>query len=372
MSAKTDLPGKDTLSYRILTLTGICGELPADLPCRLAKSTCYPDTVISSLKKKRLLKTYYRDHLRGYRLCPRAKALLLREHPDRFSFYLTGNAETNLLKSEVTRRLRLHHMAETCVCMMNAGVLVLRDEKPGIFVPGHHPVPSLTEASFYSSREIKETGIETVKIRGSRMMGALLTPDGIYLTYHAGSQLHKWEYRSEYKARVLLQLLCQQQLPAQYASVRACAILLGDGMEPFYQILSTADSASRCFFLLDGNYEHFYYFTNDHYGEVLIRLLCRKEDMSLLNRILSQDLFPKDPGQPFEHDALDADRDPVLFCYFMDIPRLQKFLTATTLQNRSGTIICFDFQQEVLRRLCHKDIRFQTISFEKFKRRFYP
>lgn len=30
-------------------------------------------------------------------------------------------------------------------------------------------------------------------------------------------------------------------------------------------------------FLLDGNYEHFYYLTNDHHGEVLLRLCCTEK-----------------------------------------------------------------------------------------------
>lgn len=370
---KTTLPGPDTIAYRFLALTAICGEFPADLLYRLPGSASYQETVISSLKKGRLIKTYYRDRLRSYRLGTRAKSLLLESSPGRFSFYLTGNAETNLLKSEVTRRLRLHRIAETYVSMMNAGVSVFRDEKPPVFAPKSLPLPPLERAAFFNSREIKEIGIETVKIRGSRMMGVLLAPSGIFLTYNAGSQLHKWEYRAEYRAKVLLQIiLCQQRMLSQYADTTAYALLLGNGMEPFYQILSSADSPTRCFFLLDGNYEHFYYFTNDHRGEVMLRLLCDPDTTAALNGILSQGLYEKDPGQPFEHDALDEQGNPVLFGYFLDIPRIQRFFTALNLQERTGTLICFDFQKEVLQRLCSERVQLQTISFEKFERRFFP
>ena len=370
---KTTLPGKDTLAYRFLELTAICGEFPADLLPRFPGSASYQETVISSLKKSRLLKTYYRDRLRGYRLGTRAKALLLESNPERFSFYLTGNAETNLLKSEVTRRLRLHRIAEIYVCMMNAGVSVFRDEKPDVFAPDPQSLSPSREAAFYNSREIKEVGIEAVKIRGSRMMGALLAPTGIFLTYNVGSQLHKWEYRAEYRAKVLLQIiLCQQRMVSQYAGCSACGLLYGDNLDPFYQIFASADSGTRCFFLLDGNYDHFYYFTNDHYGEVLTKLLCDPDRTSALNGVLSQGLYAKDPGQPFEHDALDEQGNPVLFGYFLDIPRIQRFFTALNLQDRPGTLICFDFQEEMLRRLCNENIHLQTISFEKFERRFYP
>ena len=140
----------------------------------------------------------------------------------------------------------------------------------------------------------------------------------------------------------------------------------------FYQILSAADTASRCFFLLDGNYEHFYYLTNDHYGDTLLKLLCSPEKITELDRMLMQGLSPKDTGLPIEHDALDGDGSPVLFGYFLDIPRINRFHTALQLQERTGTLVCFDFQKEVLHRFCGRQVEFSTISFEKFERRFFP
>lgn len=367
------LPGKDTQSYRLLELTAICGEFPADLLPRLPGSTSYKETVICSLKKEKLLKTYYRDRLRGYRLGRRAKLLLLSGQPERFSFYLTGNTDTNLLKSEYSRRLRLHRMAEVYVLMQNAEISVFRDKKPQIFAPDGAPVSQLNEPAFYSSREIKELGIEMVKIRGSRTMGILLAPSGPFLVYNSGPDTAKWDYRSEQKAKVLLEiLLCRQRLAPQYAQMQIQGILTGHGMEPFYQILASADSHTRCFFLLDGNYEHFYYLTNDHCGEVLLKLLCDPEKTQTLNRILSEGLYPRDCKSLIEQDAVDGDGNPVLFGYSLDIPRISRFLSALRIQERTGTLICFDFQQDMLSRLCGESVLIQTISFCKFERRFFP
>ena len=50
-----------------------------------------------------------------------------------FTFCLTGDAETNRLKSEANRRFRLHRLAETYITMGNAGVLLYPDEKPKVF-----------------------------------------------------------------------------------------------------------------------------------------------------------------------------------------------------------------------------------------------
>lgn len=372
MNTKNKLPGKDTQGYQLLELIAICGEFPANLLSRLPGSTSYKETVVWSLKKEKLLRTYYRDKLRGYRLGRLAKALLLKEQPKRFSFYLTGNTDTNLLKSEFSRRFRLHRMAEIYVLMQNAGVSVFRDEKPQVFAPDGSPVSRIEAPAFYNSREIKELGIEMVKIRGSRAIGALLALSGIFLIYNSGSDTSKWDYRSEQKAKVLLEIiLCRQRLSSQYARTQIQGVLFGNGMEPFYQILVSADSQTRCFFLLDGNYEHFYYLTHDRYGEALLKLLCDPDRILALNRILSEGLSPKNCGSLIENDAIDSEGNPVLFGYFLDIPRISRFLSGLQLQNRSGTLVCFDFQMDMLSRLCGEYVRLSSISFEKFERRFF-
>ena len=112
------------MAYRLLSLTAISGEFPTDQLNRLPGSPYYLESVVTALKKDGLLRTYYRDKLRGYRLGPRAKATLLESRPDRFASYLTGDTDTNRLKCEIDRRLRLHRLAETYVTMDNAGVCV--------------------------------------------------------------------------------------------------------------------------------------------------------------------------------------------------------------------------------------------------------
>lgn len=91
---------------------------------------------MTSLKKSGLLRTYYRDRLRGYRLGAKAKAALLDGWPERFSPYLTGDTDTNRLKSEVNRRLRLHRLAETYVTMDNAGIGSFRMKSRRSFAAG--------------------------------------------------------------------------------------------------------------------------------------------------------------------------------------------------------------------------------------------
>ncbi len=220
MRPAESLPDRQTVGYMLLELTAISGELPADQLRRLSGGDSYKLNVVRVLKSKKLLNTYYRDRLRGYRLTASAKKGLCFQNPDRFSFALTGSAETNLVKSEITRRLRLHRVAETTVTMMNGGVLIFRDEKPNVFSPNWSEAARLTinAPAFYNSREIKEMGTVFTKIRGARSVGVLLTPADVFVVYNLGNALMKWEYKSEMRTKALMKtVLCRERLPNQYA-----------------------------------------------------------------------------------------------------------------------------------------------------------
>lgn len=105
------LPRRDTQRYQLLELIALSGDFPAELLSRLPGGSTYKESVVKSLKREGLIRTFYRDHLRTYRLTAKAKAQLMAEQPDRFAFYLEGNSDTNLLKGEITRRLRLYQLS---------------------------------------------------------------------------------------------------------------------------------------------------------------------------------------------------------------------------------------------------------------------
>ena len=328
---------------------------------------------MTALKKSGLLRTYYRDRLRGYWLGARAKSALLDGWPERFASYLTGEAETNRLKSETTRRLRLHRLAETYVTMDNAGVGIYPDEKPKVFAPQGFNGEAVIYPAFYSSREVKDMGVDTTQIRSSRFAGVLLSPTGIYATYNSGAALMKWRYKSELRVKTLLwSVLCQQRLAGQYRTENVYGLVLGDSMELGYQILTSTGGAKHDYFMLDGSYDHFYFLTNDHQGEVILALLCDPVKTAELDRILSQGLTVGNPGRAIEQDAAEPDGTPVLFGYFCDLPRIVRFNTSLELMERPGTLICFDFQADVLRRYCGGRVRLQTIDFTKFEGRLFP
>lgn len=167
-SQSPTLPSHNSLNYELLSLTAICGEVPCGCSARLTASESYRKKVVTSLTHDKLLRIFSRHHLRGYRLGVRGKRLLLQQEPERFKFYLSGCSDTNAIKSEVSRRIRLHRIAQTYVTMLNAGALIYRDEKPPIFFPTASGPLLIEHPCFYDSHEMKEAELEMLKIRGSR------------------------------------------------------------------------------------------------------------------------------------------------------------------------------------------------------------
>lgn len=351
------------------------GELPADQINRLSGGGRYKANLIKSLKQKKFITTYYRDKLRGYRLTVNSKNALLAENRERFESLLTGSIETNQPNYEITRRLRMQSIAETLVTMQNIGVKIYKDDKPDIFSVNNNPEEtiSVTFPVFYNSREIKELGSNFVKIHGARSVGVLLTESTIFVAYNTCGSLMKWKYNSEIRVKGLISnTLCRERLPHQYRHDDIRGLMLGDSMEQVYQLLTSSGGSKRNYFVLDSTYNNFIYLPNDYNGEAVLKLLCDTEKTNELNHILSQDLDEHNPGMLVENDAVDKNGYPVLFAYDCDMPRIVRFNSAITNYSGKGTIICFDFQVDALKRYCCDDITFQSIKIDKFKRRFFP
>lgn len=359
----------DTLSDLLLTLVALSGELPTSQICRLPSTPGYQSKVIKLLKKDGLLVSYYRNGLRGLRLTLTAKKRLLTEHPDWFLPYLSGTTETNRLKSDILRRLRLHRMAEVLVTMFNAGVVVFPWEKPALFSPTPPAAaPYIGQPIYYNSREIKEIGPQANFIRGSRATGVLLADSGLFMVYNTGPGQMKWEYNSELRLNNLLQTeICQHRLVKQFLNVKQTPIVFGSDMEQMAPLMDVGGDGRHNYFVLDGLFEHFYYLTSDHQGELVLRLLCDAEQRTVLDDILSQDLAPRRPDWIVENDAMDGE-SPVLFAYTCDMPRIKRFDTALELHGKTGTLFCFDFQEKAMRQICGSGVDIQCIDFDVYER----
>lgn len=355
---------KDTQAHQLLQLIALCGEFPTSQLHRLPAYQ-YKRKLITRLKDTGYLLSYYRDKLRGYRLTKQAKQHLLCQHPEKFSLYLNAGNDISNPKSEPARRLRLHRMAETTVSMLHSSISVFADEKP---VLCSEQCGGISSPVYYNSLELKQ-GQEFTKVKNSRAMGVLLSRHCIYPVYNTGDHVLKWNYKAEMRLKAILQTeFCRKR--GWYPADCLQAVVLSNKMEIALKLLNGTEKGKGVYFVLDGSYEHFYFATNDTKGEFLLSLLCNPEEQQELNQILLDGYQYQRPDWTMEHDGLDSEGTPVLLAYMMDLPRIARFDRAVSLRGLQGIVICFDFQEEVLRRYCNKNIRFEIIDFEKGKELF--
>ena len=251
----TQLPAEGTLALLVLQIIAVSGEFPPAFSGHFPGGSSYIGSVIGKLKKDGLLRSYTKNGLRGLRLTASAKRLLLQKYPFDLAPYLTGTSETNSLKSEPERRLRLHRMAEALQILHNAQIPSLPWEKPSmqdwLSNPTLFPV-------YYSSREFKSLGSLCTKIRNSRMTGVLFTEQAIFPVYNMASTFPRWAYNAEIRLKAVLQTeFCRN---AQFA---ISGIVFGSSS---MQIPAILNDMAQNHFLLDGSYPHFYFLTLDHFG----------------------------------------------------------------------------------------------------------
>jgi len=385
-----------------MELTAISGEYPAENIPRIITSHSYAKKLITALVNDKLIKLVNKGGVRGYRLEIKGKRKLLTDNPVRYKEYLDGATDTNKLRSDHPRRLRLHSVAEAYTLMHNAGIHIYKDTKPQVYLldasaspsqtalsqtingssayktlmnkgspttDGNQPV--ITSPCFYSSREQK--GEDDNAIRGSRAVGTLLTQTHVYAIYNTGGTESRWRESVEmrYKADVH-DYICRNLLLSQYKGGPVSGIMIGKTMDILekYLVADTKTSASHNFFTK--TYQPFYFITNDDYGEAQLRLLCDNARMTALKTAMQKGLTPADIKYPIEHDALTEDGNPVLFCCLLNIPRLVQFRAGIQLHGKIGQVIAFDFQQEVLERYLGGMVVFKTLSLEKLMERLYP
>ncbi len=207
------------------------------------------------------------------------------------------------------------------------------------------------------------------KTKGARLVGVLLTPQDIFVTYNLGNHMIRWGYRAEMRTKATLSnLLCHHSLTSPYFLKTIKGLLLANSMELASEILT---KKTKHYFLLDGNYENFYFVTNDEKGEQLLRFLCDPDLCNQLDELLASDLCPADYHHSVENDAMTEDGVPVLFAYTCDLYRIKKFNSGLLKHEINGIIYCFDYQADVVRTCCSEFVEFQTLSYEKVKKRFF-
>lgn len=365
-----------TSAHQLLTLIALSGECSTEILSHMGISPSYGEKLITKLKDNNLIKTHYKDRLRGYRLTRRGKRMLLEENPDRFAFYFNGSSDTNRPRSDYPRRLRLQQASIVYSMLLNTGVILFRDEKAPLFRGENHENLTLPLPSFYHSREIKELGAETIKINNSRSIGILFAPKCIYVVFYTGDSLLKWQYRTELKVKTMLHyhtsrgILNRESLsPGYHPDTPVKALFIGKDMDTALKLMTSKGGYQKNYFYLDSSFDYFHYIPVSKAGETMLRLLCSPQLMLSLKKLLLSDLQPPCQDYGLEHDALQ-NGIPVLFAFDFDMLRISRFRTALSFHGLCGNLICFDFQKEILQEYFEDSVAIETINLNKFERRF--
>lgn len=336
----------DTQIYRFLELVGISGEFPYAYVDKLEGGKEYKKKIIYFLTEQGFIKKFAGSRLSGYRLTAKGKQFLLDSNPSRFTFYLTGSVETNMIRTEPSRRIRLHKQAETNVIMQQSGVEIFRDQKPSLLLPQASNENSHFSCVYYGSREIKESGVDAVKIKGSRAMGVLISPARAYIVYNTSGNLMQWNSRSESKMKAYIsQLLHDRHL---YGDVYS--IVIGTNEDLALQILNSTGGNKRSSLIVDIDvYDHIYYVPDTNNRSLCMTFLTQPDFAEQLKDdiIAAFEMNPAASDSFLQHDAITRAGLPVLISCDFDLARVVRFYTALQLRRRKGVVICFDFQAQV-------------------------
>lgn len=356
----------------LLELTAISGEYPAENISKIIPAKSYAKKVISSLISDKQIKLVSRGKLRGYRLEIKAKRKLLAENPDRFADYLEGAVDTNKLRTDHTRRLRLHSSAKVYTLMHTVGVRIFKDTKPAIYPARASPSQTklgITAPCFYSSREQKDENAQAM--RGSQAIGTLLTPTHVFAVYNTRNSQSDWRGMVEMRYRAIVQDDICKRLP-QYSNVHMGGIMLADSLDALENFFTPQAKTEAAHNFAAKTYQPFYFITHDTNGEAQLRILCDNSKIHSLEAAMQKGLKPADGKFPIVHDALTEDGNPVLFCCLPNIPRLVQFRNGTLLHDKCGMVIAFDFQREVLSRYLGDGVDFKPLSLDKVMERLFP
>lgn len=361
-------------AYKLLSLIAISGECSKDVYPFLYLTDSYNEKLMTRLKSDGLIKIHYKDKLRGIRLTRRGKALLLSLSTELFSYYLTDNSETNRPRSDLPRRLRLQQASIAYAMLQCAGIPVYPEEKPALFSGNPQDSAKFALPLFYTAREWKELGAETIKINNSRSLGILLCEDALYVLYFTGDHPIKWEYRTELRLKAFLNYHLKQDIFAglcqENTDYPVKALFLGSPLESAKTLMESNGGYQKSYFYLDGSFDYMHFLPVSMEGITLLKLLCSPALQSTLDSLLRSDLEPANPDLGLIHDAIKG-TTPVLLSYNFDMLRLSRFKTALSFHGITGHLICFDFQKDTLHSYFGNLATIETIDLAKFERRFF-
>ena len=334
----------------LLLLIALSGEMPADWIGQAVGSDSYGARLLTMLKKDGMIKLRKGGGIRGYLLREKGKAYLMEKYRKDVEIFLSGSSCTNHVKSEPSRRLRLHRMSMVWVFCRRSGVKVFRDEKP------ERPGFNRDEGVYYGINEVRLKTDQEIK--GSRACG-LLCADEAYVVYNTLDCRMKWQKKTERNMAARLGI----RLRKSCGLVLRGAVVMGTGEKLLSTLLSSDGGLKGELFQLDDVYEEYYYVPLRSEARIQLKLLCRREGNERLMRFLGQGLSKAGLTTRALEDGIDRNGTPVYFCYLCGLWKLKRILGRPI--RKAGRIFCFTYQAKEIQPMVPSSFSVEAIQPEK-------
>lgn len=293
----------------LLRMIAVSGELPAGLVGEIVGSETYAAALITRLKKENYISVRNAGGYKGYVLRSKGKRYLLEKYEEDLSFFLSGSAQTNHVKSELEKRLRLHRMSEVWVFFWKMGIEIFQSQKPDL---GNGFEKSGKKAVYYGSLEYKESA---EAIKGSRACGVLITGDTAYVVYNTMNKRMKWAKKMETAMRTWT----ERMLLIGGGLRRADSLILGDSMEFLTELLNSDSGVRKNLYQVDDVYERYYYIPRISIARIQMEFLLtswKREKMKKLLATLVK--YPRRKEYAIS-EGFDKNMQPIYFCHELDM-----------------------------------------------------
>lgn len=352
---------RDEQSYRVLANICMAGESSEEAIGILLPQDNYRQKLLYKLLAEKYITKYVRDDVAGYRLAKKGKELLLMIDKERFGFFLLDGADFSMHRPMLSPRLRQHRISET-LAMMERETLIYRDRKKLIFEENPEQTEAIQQSAFFVAREVKAQRDLTRKIVGSKTTGVWVEDDTSWICYNMADTLPDWHENLENRTEELIRLMLQKEGIEQ-----SNALLFGTDMNLAAKVLADGKMLA---YLMNTTYERLCFIPLDDRGMTLLEMLRETDIYDDLYYVLTQDYKKRTEEDPLEHDGYNADGQPVLVCVDCDLKRLVQFINRLEFLGRTGEVICFDFQKEVLEEYCGKEAKVAAVDFKAFREGF--
>ena len=318
----------------LLLAIGACRELPAALTGKAVGSNSYGAALVTRLKEEKKISCRSKDGLKGYVLLKKGREELMERFPEKMLPFHEGKTGWILAKSDPDKRMRLHRMAYAWMAMYGFGADVFPDQFPG-------GKEKYCTSVLVKRKMAREGG-------GSRACGVLEADGYGFCVYHTMGSLMKWTRRTEWTFR----MRTAQALYGAGQERRLQALILADDLSMLERLLRSDGGIKRELFHLDDAYESYFYLPALEDAQLQYRLLMDAAAEQRLEQRLAR--------------MVPAEKGPSFCCWQLDLWQIRR-VADQICRSGKGTVICLDYQKEVLQNYLGESIEVLGLKPEKVR-----